>query len=187
MSFSEKAEVAATVLVLATDGYEKSELEFPVEKLREAGVTIVIGSLEPGEIRSWDNKNWGSSVSVDVVVGDIQAADYDGLILPGGQINPDVLRTSSAAVDLIKEFAAQGKMIAAICHAPWLLAEADLLDGKNATSYHSIKTDIENAGANWSDAAVVTDGNMITSRQPDDLPKFVEAIVKAIDQLKVDA
>ena len=169
------------VLIIATDGFEQSELMEPKRLLEEAGAEVTVASLRPGEIRGWDKENWGESVAVDLLVGNVSAEDYDALLLPGGQINPDVLRTQRAVIELIREFDAAGKPIAAICHAPWLLAEADLIEGRTVTSWPSIRTDLANAGAAVVDEAVVVDGNLITSRKPDDIPAFTEALMAALN------
>lgn len=171
----------ARIAILATDGFEQSELEFPLDRLSEAGATVDILSLGEGEITGWDKKDWGSSVKVDRTVDEAEVADYDALVLPGGQINPDVLRTDKTAVRFVRDFHESGKPLAAICHAPWLLVEAGIVKGRRATSYHSIRTDMVNAGARWEDAETVRDGNLITARKPDDLPAFVAAIVDAIE------
>ncbi len=170
------------VMILATHGFEQSELEVPLGELQERGATVHVVSLEPGEIKGWDEDDWGSPVAVDKLISDVSADDYDALVLPGGQINPDLLRVEEKAVELVKSFAERGKPVAAICHAPWLLVQADLLKGRNATSYHSIRKDVENAGANWHDEKVVRDGNLITSRKPDDLTAFVDAIWDALEE-----
>lgn len=168
------------ILIMATNGFEQSELEVPRDRLRDAGATVEIASLDSGEIKGWDEDDWGDAVKVDLLVGDASADDYDALVLPGGQINPDLLRVEDKAIALIRAFDASGKPVAAICHAPWLLVEAGLAKGKRMTSYKSIRTDIANAGAEVADEAVVTDGNLITSRCPDDLPAFCDAIVEAL-------
>lgn len=170
------------IMILATNGFEQSELEVPLGELKERGATVHVVSLEPGEIKGWDEDDWGSPVAVDHVISDVSADDYDALVLPGGQINPDLLRVEDKAIELVKTFAASGKPVAAICHAPWLLVQADLLKGRNATSYHSIRKDVENAGATWRDEKVVRDGNLITSRKPDDLTAFVDAIWDALEE-----
>lgn len=175
------------ILILATDGYEKSELEYPLEKLKQAGVHVKIGSLKHGSIRSWDNGNWGDSVKVDLVIDEIEVSDFQAIVLPGGQMNPDILRADESVIKLIKKFAADGKTVAAVCHAPWLLAEAGLLKGRTVTSYKSMKTDIVNAGAIWIDNSVVVDKNFITSREPDDLPDFVGAILENLQRIKIAA
>jgi protease I len=172
----------ANILILATDGYERSELRVPLEQLRAKGANVKIASLKKDPIKSWDDKNWGDTVDVDLLVGDAKVADFDALVLPGGQINPDILRTDEKAVKLVRDFVASGKVVAAVCHAPWLLVEADALRGRKATSYHSIKTDVKNAGAEWVDEAVVTDQGIITSRNPGDLNAFVAKIVEEVGE-----
>lgn len=133
-----------------------------------------------GDITGWDEDDWGDEIEVDLKISDVHIDNYDALILPGGQINPDLLRVDDDAVALIRDFAATGKPVAAICHAPWLLIEAGLAKGRRLTCYKSIRTDVANAGAEVVDEAVVIDGNIITSRCPDDLPAFCDAIVEAL-------
>ena len=169
------------IMILATDGFEQSELEVPLRQLRKAGATVHVVSLETGEITGWEKKDWGTAVTVDRALADVRVTDYDALALPGGQINPDLLRVEQNAVDFIRAFHAAGKPVAAICHAPWLLIEAGLVKGRRATSYKSIRTDMENAGAHWEDAETVRDGNLITARKPADLDAFVAAIVEAVE------
>ena len=168
------------ILIMATDGFEQSELEVPLERLKHAGADVDIASPKTGKITGWDKKDWGKEINVDLKIADAKASDYDALVLPGGQMNPDLLRVEEDAIDLIREFASSGKPIAAICHAPWLLVEAGLVKGKRMTSYKSIRTDVLNAGADVVDEAVVVDGNIITSRCPDDLPAFCDAIVDTL-------
>jgi len=169
------------VLIIATDGFEQSELTEPKRLLEEAGAQVTVASLKPGEIRGWDQKDWGTSVAVDCTIGDVSADDYDALLLPGGQMNPDILRTERSVIDAVLAFDAAEKPIAAICHAPWLLAEADLIDGRTVTGWPSIRTDLANAGADVVDEEVVVDGNLITSRKPGDIPAFTEALMAALD------
>lgn len=169
------------ILIIATDGFEQSELTGPRDRLREAGAQVTIASLKPGEIRGWDDKNWGDSVPVDMTIGDVSVEDYDALLLPGGQINPDILRMERKVIDVVRSFDAAGKPIAAICHAPWLLAEADLIEGRTVTGWPSIRTDLVNAGAAVVDEDVVVDGNLITSRKPADIPAFTEALMTALN------
>ena len=138
--------------ILATRGFEQAELEVPRDRLRAAGATVEVIAPEPGEIRGWDQKDWGRAVPVDRSLEDAKADDYDALVLPGGQINPDLLRIDSRALNLIAEVYRQRKTVAAVCHAPWLLIETGLAAGLRATSYISIKTDMINAGAKWEDS-----------------------------------
>ena len=172
----------AKILIVATNGFEQSELTKPKRDLAAKGAAVHVASLQEGEIKGWDQDDWGEAVSVDLTVDAANADDYDALVLPGGQMNPDVLRKEQAVLDLIHRFDEQGKPIAAICHAPWLLIEAGLAgQDRTLTSYGSIKTDVRNAGATWVDQPVVTDGNIITSRQPDDLDAFIGAIAEAVE------
>ena len=173
---------SARILILATDGYERSELHVPLDQLKAKGAEVKIASLEKRPIKSWDNKDWGDTVDVDLTVGEAKASDYDALVIPGGQINPDLLRKEESAVALVRDFVKSGKVVAAVCHGPWLLVEADALRGRKATSYASIKTDLKNAGADWRDEAVVTDKGIITSRQPSDLDAFVAKIVEEVKE-----
>lgn len=175
------------ILIMATDGFEQSELEVPLERLQDAGANIDIASIEMGDITGWDEDDWGDDIEVDLKISDVDIDDFDALVLPGGQINPDLLRVNEAAVSLIRDFAATGKPVAAICHAPWLLIEAGLAKGRRLTCYKSIRTDVANAGATVVDEAVVVDGNIITSRCPDDLPAFCDAIIEALMKSEVSA
>ena len=172
----------ARVAVLATDGFEKSELFEPKRRLEAAGATVTVVSPESGSIRSWDETDWGESVDVDLALDDAKVADFDALVLPGGQINPDVLRANRKAVAFVREFFDSGKTLAAICHAPWLLVEAGVAKGREMTSYESIATDVKNAGGRWRDAEVVTDGALITSRNPGDLEAFCTKIIEEIEE-----
>ncbi|OOG41629.1 type 1 glutamine amidotransferase domain-containing protein [Rhodanobacter sp. C05] len=170
-----------SIAILATDGFEQSELTEPKRLLEEAGAEVsVIASGSAKQIRGWDKKDWGSPVDVDVVLSDADASDFDALVLPGGVMNPDKLRLESAAINLIRAFGESGKPIAAICHGPWTLIDAELVEGHTMTSWPSLRTDLENAGATWEDREVVHDGQLITSRKPDDIPAFARAL---IDQL----
>ncbi len=168
------------VLILATDGFEQSELTEPKANLEKAGIETKVVSLKPGKIKGWDQDDWGDEVAVDLTLDDASADDFDALLLPGGQINPDKLRMEDDAIELIKAFDSAGKPIAAICHAPWLLAEANLVDGRTVTSWPSIRTDLANAGADVVDREVVVDGNLITSRNPDDIPAFSKALIEKL-------
>ena len=168
------------VLILAADGFEQSELMDPKAALEAAGFETVVASSNPGEIKGWKDKNWGDSVPVDALIADMNASDFDALLLPGGQMNPDILRMDEAAVDLVEDFNDAGKPIAAICHGPWLLVEADIVEGRTVTSWPSVRTDLTNAGANVVDQEVAIDGNLITSRKPDDIPAFSKALIDAL-------
>jgi protease I len=174
------------VAVLATHGFEQSELEKPVAALREAGATVHVVSPEAGEIKGWDNKDWGRAVPVDVTLDKALVATYDALVLPGGQMNPDILRANPQAVAFVRDFWEAGKPIGAICHAPWLLVEAGIVEGRKMTSYGSIATDVKNAGALWEDSEVVTDQGLVTSRKPEDLPAFCKKLVEEIAEGRHD-
>jgi protease I len=166
------------VAVLAADGYEQSELESPVKALKDAGATVEIISLKPGKIKSMKDHEWSDSVSVDQTVDEAKASSFDALLLPGGVINPDAVRGNENAVNFVKEFFDVEKPVAAICHGPQTLINAEVVNGKKMTSYHSVSADLKNAGANWVDEEVVTDGNLTTSRSPEDLPAFNKRIVE---------
>ncbi|WP_457092900.1 DJ-1/PfpI/YhbO family deglycase/protease [Microvirga sp. P5_D2] len=174
----------AKILIMATDGFELSELLVPQQKLSEAGAKVEIAApksrMNPNEIRGWDKKDWGQSVKVDKDIESVDPAAYDALVLPGGQINPDKLRAEKKAIEIIRAFYSSGKVIAAICHAPWLLVEAGVIKGKKCTSFHSIKTDVTNAGGEWRDETAVTDQGLITSRNPGDLEAFVSKIIEEV-------
>lgn len=170
------------ILILSTNGFEQSELEKPLHDLKAKGATVHVATPDGNDIKGWDEDNWGDAVAADLKMGDVDVADYDALVLPGGQINPDILRANADAVALIKSFADHGKTIAAICHAPWLLIEAGIIEGRKATSYGSISTDMKNAGAHWEDSEVVVDQGIITSRSPQDLDAFIGKIVEEIEE-----
>jgi len=172
------------ILILATNGFEQSELEVPRDRLKAAGAQVDIVSPEQGEIKGWDLKDWGRPVKVDKTLSDARESDYDAIVLPGGQINPDLLRVNKDALKLIKAFYDAGKTVAAVCHAPWLLIETGLAKGRKMTSYHSIKTDVVNAGAQWEDKEVVTDNGLITSRNPGDLEAFTNKIIEEVKEGK---
>ena len=171
------------VMILATNGFEQSELMKPKANLANAGIETEIVSLESGEIKGWKDNGWGESVAVDKTVDDVSSCEgYDALLLPGGQMNPDILRMNERAVAIVREFGMADKPIAAICHAPWLLAEAGLIDGKTVTGWPSIRTDLKNAGAKVVDQEVAPDGNLITSRNPDDIPAFSKALIEMLGE-----
>jgi protease I len=172
------------ILILATHGFEQSELEVPRDRLKAAGAQVDVVSPEKGEIKGWDMKDWGRPVKVDKPLSDAREGDYDAIVLPGGQINPDLLRINPDALKLIKAFYDAGKTVAAVCHAPWLLVETGLAKGRKMTSYKSIKTDVINAGAKWEDSSVVTDNGVITSRNPGDLEDFSKKIIEEVREGK---
>lgn len=166
------------VAILATDGFEKSELFEPLEALKKEGATVDIISIKEGSIKSWNEKVWGDPAKVDRLVADASEADYNSLVLPGGVINPDTLRTHEEALEFIRSFFKSGKPVAAICHAPWLLISAKVIENRKVTSYKSIKDDVINAGAHWVDEEVVVDEGLVTSRNPNDLPAFINKIIE---------
>lgn len=168
------------IAILATNGFEQSELEVPREKLKAAGATVEVVSLASGEIKGWDKKDWGRPVNVDKTLDQAKASDYDAIVLPGGQINPDLLRVEPKALKFIKDIFDAKKIVAAVCHAPWLLIETGIAKGRKMTSYKSIKTDVMNAGAKWEDAEVVVDEGVITSRNPGDLEAFSAKIIEEV-------
>jgi protease I len=171
----------AKILIMATNRFEESELFGPREILLGKGAEVALASLDRGEIMATVHDDPGRSIAPDPTIAEARAQDYDALLLPGGVGNPDRLRMDEAAVALIRAFDAAGKPIGAICHAPWLLAEADVLRGRRATAWPSIRTDIRNAGAEVVDEAAVTDGHLVTSRKPDDVPAFTAALIAAIE------
>ena len=171
------------VMILATNGFEQSELMKPKANLEDAGFETTVVSLEKGEIKGWDQKDWGESVAVEKTVDEVSdCSGYDALLLPGGQMNPDILRMNDRAIAIVREFNMANKPIAAICHAPWLLAEANLIQGKTVTAWPSIRTDLKNAGANVVDQEAVVDGNLITSRNPDDIPACSKALIEMLGE-----
>jgi len=174
------------VLILATNGFEQSELMEPLQRLKAAGFSVEVVSPDGPQIRGWKDKDWGERVHVDVALSDASPNDYDALVLPGGVMNPDKLRKEEKAIQLVKGFCAGGKTIAAICHGPWLLAEAEVIDGKTVTSWPSIRTDLKHAGANVVDQECVEDGNLITSRKPGDIPAFSQAVIRALKRQQVE-
>jgi protease I len=169
------------IAILATDGFEQSELEKPMQAMQEAGHSVEVISLRSGKIKGWDKKDWGAEVAVDKTVDHASASDYDAVILPGGVMNPDKLRTEAAVQSFLQGAADNNLVIAAICHAPWSLIDAGLVSGKKMTSYHTLASDLKNAGAHWEDSEVVIDGQLITSRKPEDIPAFNKAILEQLN------
>jgi protease I len=166
------------VAILATDGVEQVELTEPRKALDSAGATTKVVSPKPGSIKGWNHTNWGDPIKVDVTLESTSPDDYDALLLPGGVMNPDHLRTNVNAVNFVRAFFEAGKPVAAICHGPWLLVEADVVRGRNVTSWPSLQTDLKNAGADWTDSQVVTDHGLVTSRKPDDIPAFNKKMIE---------
>jgi len=166
------------VAILATDGVEQVELTEPRKALDSAGALTKVVSPKPGSIKGWNHTNWGDPIKVDVTLENTSSDDYDALLLPGGVMNPDHLRTNASAVNFVRAFFEAGKPVAAICHGPWLLVEADVVRGRNVTSWPSLQTDLRNAGANWTDSQVVTDHGRVTSRKPDDIPAFNKKMIE---------
>lgn len=168
------------IAILATDGFEQVELTEPRKALDEAGAKTIVISPKTGEIKGWKFKEWGDTVKVDQALENANPNDFDALVLPGGVINPDHLRMEPKAVNFVRQFVGTGRPVAAICHGPWTLVEADVVRGKKVTSWPSLKTDLRNAGATWVDQEVVTDGQFIFSRKPDDIPAFSKTIIEAV-------
>jgi protease I len=168
--------------IVATDGFEQSELEVPRDKLGEAGATVDVVSLEPGEIRGWDHTDCGRPAKVDKTIDMVSADQYDAIVLPGGVMNPDKLRVEPNVLDLIRAFWEQKKIVAAVCHAPRLLVETGIVKGRRVTSFNTIKTDVINTGGQWEDSAVVNDQGLVTSRNPGDLDAFSEKIAEEISE-----
>jgi len=172
------------IAILATNGFEESELKSPKEYLEQQGWTADIVSPESGSIRSWAETDWGPDYEVNATLDKANPADYDALVLPGGVINPDKLRTDERALTFVKSFFNEGKPVAAICHGPQTLISAGVVDGRAMTSYPSIKQDLINAGAQWLDREVITDNGLVTSRSPEDLPAFNKKMVEEINEGK---
>ena len=170
------------VLIVATDGFEEWELFGPRQILQDRGAEVVLASPKRDPIQGTIHDDPGKTIRPDLTVDEALADDFDALILPGGVRNPDHLRTNVRVIQLIKDFAAQGKPVGAICHGPWLLVEADLLRGRTATSWPSIRTDLRNAGAKVVDEPAVTDGNIVTSRNPEDVQEFTDALIDLIEE-----
>ena len=172
------------VAILATEGFEQVELLEPRKALDDAGAKTTLISPKPGKIKAWDIDDWGEAVAVDELLDSANAQDFDALLLPGGVMNPDHLRTDARAVQLVKSFFQQGKPVAAICHGPWMLVEADVVRGRTLTSWPSLKTDIRNAGGEWTDSEVITDRGLVTSRKPADIPAFNRKMIEEIAEGK---
>jgi protease I len=168
------------VAILTTDGFEEIELTAPKQELENFGVTVHIASNKEN-VKSWKEGNWGNDFPVNVSLDNLKADDYDALIIPGGVINADRLRRDKRAIEIIREFDKKQKLIAAICHGPQLLIEADLVKGKNMTSHSAVKTDMKNAGAIYGDHGVATDGNYITAQGVDDIPSFIKEITGVLE------
>jgi protease I len=164
--------------LVASEGIEQIELTEPWQTVDKAGGTPRLLSVESGEVQAFHHLDKGDAFPVDAVVADADPSSYDGLVLPGGVANPDALRMDDDAVSFVRAFVESERPVAAICHAPWILAEADVVRGRRMTSWPSLQTDLRNAGADWVDEEVVVDGNLVTSRKPDDLPAFNEALVR---------
>ena len=176
----------AKILIISTHGFEQSELEVPRDQLRDKGATVHVATLDGKVAKGWDDGDWGREAEADLKIADVNVSDYDALVIPGGQINPDLLRVEDDVIGKVRGFADAGKVIAAVCHAPWVLIEAGLVKGRELTSYGSIRTDLENAGANWVDKSVAVSKGIITSRNPDDLDDFVAKIVEEVEEGKHD-
>jgi len=176
--------MSKNIAILATDGFEESELKSPKEYLEQQGFTTHVISPKSGTIKAWAEKEWGKEYQVDKKLDEVSASDYDGLVLPGGVINPDQLRTDEKALAFVKDFFNQQKPVAAICHGPQILINAGAVEGKKLTSVKSISVDLKNAGAIWEDSEVVTDNGLVTSRTPEDLPAFNKKIVEEFNERK---
>ena len=171
------------VLIIATDGFEQSELFKPREALLDAGAKVTLASIGIDPIQGMEHDTEkASTITPDLTLAEVDAADYDALVIPGGTTNPDKMRMEPDALRIVRDFVSAGKTVAAICHGPWLLAEADVLEGRTLTSWPSIRTDLANAGANVVDEQVSVDGNLVTSRKPDDIPAFTEALIRKIEE-----
>jgi protease I len=166
------------VAILVTDGFEQTELESPRQALDEAGALTELVSVKGGMVRGWKHTEWGDHFEVDRTLAQADPHEYDALVLPGGVMNPDKLRANAEAVEFVRDFFRHGKPVAAICHGPWTLINAGVVDGRRMTSYASIKADLENAGAEWVDEEVVVDNGLVTSRQPSDLPEFNRKMIE---------
>ena len=189
MTYEDRLEVVSMshltgkkVAILVEDGFEQVELTSPKEALEAHGAQTHIISPKSGNVKGWEHTKWGQEFPVDVAIEQANANDYDALLLPGGVMNPDKLRTNKQAVQFVRSFFDQGKPVGSICHGPWMLVEAGVVNGRKVTSYPSIQTDLKNAGANWVDQEVVVDRGLVTSRKPDDLPAFNRKLVEEISE-----
>ena len=169
------------IAILVANGFEQVELTKPRKALEDAGAATELISIEKEKVKGWDHTKWGDEFEVEVHLDESDPEEYDGLLLPGGVMNPDRLRNNENAVKFVKHFTDNNLPIAAICHGPWTLIETGFVKGKKMTSYPSIKTDLKNAGANWVDEEVVVDGNLVTSRKPDDIPAFNEKMIELFE------
>jgi protease I len=170
------------VAILVEDGFEQVEMTSPKEALEAAGAKTYIVSPKADKVKGWEHSKWGQEFPVDVAIEQANATNYDALLLPGGVMNPDKLRTNKKAVQFVRSFFDQAKPVAAICHGPWMLVEADVVEGRMVTSFSSIQTDLKNAGANWVDKEVVVDRGLVTSRKPDDLPAFNSKMIEEVGE-----
>lgn len=171
------------VAILVDNGYEQVELTQPLEALKNAGANAEIVSPQDEKVKAWDKKDWGEERKVDKKLNEANPGDYDALVLPGGVMNPDHLRKNKTAVEFVQHFFKEDKPVAAICHGPWTIIETGEAKGRKMTSYESIQTDLKNAGANWVDQEVVVDGNLTTSRKPDDLKAFCQKMVEEFSKV----
>jgi protease I len=170
------------VAFLFTEGVEQVELTDPLAAVKGAGAEVTLVSLSDGDVQMFNHLDKGDTITVDRAVADVEAAEFDGLVLPGGVANPDALRTDEAAVEFVRDFVTNGKPIGVICHGPWTLVEADVVRDRTLTSWPSLETDLRNAGATWVDEEVHVDGTIVSSRKPDDLPAFCREVVAAIER-----
>ena len=168
------------VAILSENGFEEIELTSPKKALEDAGATVHIVSPQKGKVKGWNHDHWSTELPVDKNISEVKADDYDALMLPGGVLNPDKLRTNKEAVEFAKDFLEAGKPVAAICHGPQLLIETGLLEDRDMTSYPSVQTDLKNAGANWHDREVIVDNGLVTSRSPEDLEAFNQKLIEEI-------
>jgi protease I len=170
------------IAIIVTNGFEESEFSKPYDAIKSAGGIPVVISIKNKKIKSWSDKNWGKEYDADKLIDEVSSNDFDALVLPGGVMNPDQLRTNEKVVSFVKDFLIEGKPVAAICHGPWTLIETGLISGRTVTSWPSLKTDLTNAGAHWVDREVVVDNGLVTSRKPADLPAFCEKMIEEISE-----